>query len=196
VVEIRQTKDLCGDAGRNFQTWQVMTAYNERSAKSRTKVPTREKSALKALNQLSDQAQKLKYPEIRPELLPPSKFSDKTANLLTSAVIAWIRLHGYQAERISITGRQIDKRITYTDCIGNKRQIGTLQWIPTSGSRGSADISATIAGRSVKIEVKVGRDIQRPDQVRYQLEIEKAGGIYFIATSFQQFCEWYHKTFE
>lgn len=172
-----------------------MTSYNERSRRSDAKTRPGSKSALKILNQLSDQAQRLKYSEIRPELLPPSKFSDKTANKLTSAVIAWIRLHGYQAERISITGRQIDKRITYTDCIGNKRQIGTLQWIPTSGSRGSADISATIAGKSVKIEVKVGRDKQRPDQVHYQLEIEKAGGLYFIATSFQQFVEWYLETF-
>lgn len=173
-----------------------MTAYNERSAKSHAKVQPREKSALKALNQLSDQAKRLKYSEIRPELLPPAKFSDKTANKLTSAVIAWIRLHGYQAERISITGRQIDKRITYTDCIGNKRQIGTLQWIKTSGTRGSADISATIHGRSVKIEVKIGRDKQRPAQMEYQRSVEAAGGVYFIATTFQQFYDWYQKTFE
>ena len=170
-----------------------MKAYNERSRRSVTKIRPGDKTALKALNQLADQAQRLKYPNV--PYLVAAKYSDKTANKLTSCIISWIRLHGYQAERINVTGRQIDKRQTYTDCLGNQRTIGSLQWIPTSGSRGSADISATIAGKSVKIEVKVGRDKQRPDQVRYQLEIEKAGGIYFIATSFQQFVEWYLETF-
>lgn len=158
--------------------------------------PPGKMTALKILNQKANRAQELKYPSIRPELLAPFKYSDKTANGLTGAIIAWIRLHDYQAERISITGRQIDKRQTYSDCLGNTRQIGTLQWIPTSGSRGSADISSTIAGRSVKIEVKVGRDRQRPDQARYQRDIEAAGGLYFIATSFEQFYQWYTTTFE
>jgi hypothetical protein len=173
-----------------------MAAHGERSRQSGINVSSGNKSALKALNQLSDQLQRLKYPEIRPELLPRSKFSDKTANQLTSSIIAWIRLHGYQAERISITGRQIDKRVTYNDCLGSQRQIGSLQWIPTSGTKGSADISATIAGRSVKVEVKVGRDYQRPDQLKYQQSIERAGGLYFIASTFQQFYDWYMKTFE
>jgi hypothetical protein len=172
-----------------------MNPHNERSPGRGTNTSPGKKSALKVLNQLSDDLQRLKYSDIRPGLLPPAKFSDKTANGLTSCIINWIRYNRGQAERISITGRQIDKRITYTDCIGHVRQIGSLQWIPTSGTRGSADISATIAGKSVKIEVKVGRDTQRADQVRYQHEVEKAGGIYFIATNFQMFYDWYLETF-
>ena len=172
-----------------------MKPYNERSAKSHTKVPPGNKSALKLLNELAFDAMRFRYPLIRPELLPPPKYSDKTANLLTSSIIQWIRLHGYQAERINVTGRQIDKRQTYTDCLGNQRTIGTLQWIKTSGTRGTADLHATINGKSVKIEVKIGRDKQRPDQVIYQQSIEAAGGVYFIATSFQQFYDWYVRTF-
>ena len=171
-----------------------MTAHGERSRRSDAKTRPGEKSALKWLNELSDQAQRLKYPDVPYPVA--SKFSDKTANGLTQAIIAWIRLHGYQSERINVTGRQIDKRVTYTDCIGHTRQIGSLQWIPTSGTKGSADISATIAGRSVKVEVKVGRDYQRPDQIKYQQSIEAAGGLYFIASTFELFYQWYMKTFE
>ena len=171
-----------------------MAAHGERSRQSGTKTRPGDKTALKALNQLADQAQRLKYPG-QPYLVA-AKYSDKTANKLTSCIISWIRLHGYQAERISITGRQIDKRQTYTDCLGNQRTIGSLQWIPTSGNRGSADISATIAGKSVKIEVKIGRDYQRPDQVKYQRDIEAAGGLYFIASTFEKFHTWYIATFE
>jgi hypothetical protein len=171
-----------------------MKAYNERSRRSVTKTRPGDKTALKALNQLAHQAQRLKYPNV--PYLVAAKYSDKTANKLTSCIISWIRLHGYQAERINVTGRQIDKRQTYTDCLGNQRTIGSLQWIPTSGTKGSADISATIAGRSVKIEVKVGRDYQRPDQIKYQRDIEKSGGLYFIASTFELFHTWYITTFE
>ena len=171
-----------------------MAAHGERSRQSGTKTRPGDKTALKALNQLADQAQRLKYPG-QPYLVA-AKYSDKTANKLTSCIISWIRLHGYQAERINVTGRQIDKRQTYTDVLGHQRTIGTLKWIPTSGSRGSADISATIAGKSVKIEVKFSRDRQSEHQKRYQADIERSGGIYLIIRNFQQFYDWYKQTFE
>lgn len=166
-----------------------------RSARSNTKVHPEDKSALRALNQLEMDRMRIKYPEIRQELLPPPGFKDNTANALTKSIIAFIRLNGGQAERISVTGRQIDKRQTYTDVMGHTRQIGQLKWIPTSGVRGSADISATIGGRSVKIEVKIGADRQRPDQKQYQQDIERAGGIYVIASTFGEFYRFYNERF-
>ncbi|MEI7982136.1 MAG: hypothetical protein WCI71_10820 [Bacteroidota bacterium] len=153
-------------------------------------------NSLRILCDLSWEQFKNKHPEIPESYLPHTKFSDRTASGLTSCIISWIRLCGYQSERINVTGRQIDQRQTYTDVLGHQRQIGSLKWIPTTGTRGSADISATIQGRSVKIEVKVGRDRQRPDQKEYQKSIEEAGGLYFIARDFQQFYEWYIETFE
>ena len=173
-----------------------MEAHGEQSRRSGTKTQPADKSALKLLNQTAYETMRFRYPLIRPELLPPPKYSDKTANGLTKCVIAWIRYSGGQAERINVTGRQIDQRKTVTDCLGHQRQIGSLKYIPTSGTRGSADISATIHGRSVKIEIKIGRDKQRPAQMEYQRSVEAAGGIYFIASTFQQFYNWYQKTFE
>jgi hypothetical protein len=64
-----------------------------------------------------------------------------------------------------------------------------------TGTDGTADISATIKGRSVKIEIKIGSDRQSEAQRNYQHIIEKAGGIYFIAKDFAQFYSWYLKTF-
>jgi hypothetical protein len=60
---------------------------------------------------------------------------------------------------------------------------------------GTADISATIRGRSVKIEVKIGRDRQSDAQKRYQASIEAAGGIYYIARNIDDFMQWYNQTF-
>ena len=62
-------------------------------------------------------------------------------------------------------------------------------------TKGSADISATIQGKSVKIEIKWGNDRQSPAQVKYQSEIEKAGGIYVIVHTYDQFYGWYTATF-
>lgn len=140
------------------------------------------------------EAKQLKYKE-QPFLIK-RKYSDKSANELTKSIIAYIRLRGEQAERISTTGRVIDGRKTYTDVLGHRRAIGGTKWIPGTGTAGSADISATIKGKSVKIEVKFGRDRQSEAQKRYQAEIEKAGGIYYIAKDFEGFYKWYNDKFQ
>lgn len=72
-----------------------------------------------------------------------------------------------------------------------RKTIGTGKWIPGSTTKGTADISATIKGRSVKIEVKIGKDRQSEAQVAYQKKIEQSGGIYFIAKDFDTFMDFY-----
>jgi hypothetical protein len=65
--------------------------------------------------------------------------------------------------------------------------------LPSSTRKGSADISCTIFGKAVQIEIKVGRDKPRPDQLTEQIRERKAGGIYeFIGTP-EQFFELYDK---
>ena len=69
--------------------------------------------------------------------------------------------------------------------------IGSLTWRKGGSTVGSADISATIKGRSVKIEVKIGKDRQSEAQKAYQREVEAAGGLYYIAHDFTSFVKWY-----
>lgn len=112
------------------------------------------------------------------------KFRDDTSNSLTGCVIAWIEINGGQAERINSTGRQVNTN-------------GRQKWIKGTGTTGTADVSATIEGRSVKIEVKcdaTGDRNQSKEQIEYQEAIEKAGGVYVIARNFSQFQKW-HKEF-
>ena len=108
------------------------------------------------------------------------------ANGLTRCVIDFLNLSGHMAERINCTGRYMDRSQTFEDVTGKVRTIGTGQWIPTSGMKGTADISATINGRSVKIEIKM-KDKQSEVQREYQRRIEAAGGIYLIVRSFAEF---------
>ena len=133
-------------------------------------------------------------PERFKDMLPRT-YTDKTANGLTKMIIDWINYNGGQAERINTTGRLI-KAKTYKDVMGITKTIGQDKWIKGTGTLGSADISATIQGKSVKIEVKIGRDKQSDVQKQYQEAIEKAGGIYYIAKDFDSFYNWYNNNFK
>ena len=145
------------------------------------------------LQQLTELDWQIRCSESRmpPEYIVRTKFTDRTANGLTKAIVKWINLNGYQAERISTSGRWVDNSKVVTDVLGNQKKIGSGKYIKGSGTKGSADISATIKGKSIKIEVKIGKDRQSEAQIEYQKAIERAGGIYFIAKDFDSFYEFY-----
>ncbi len=155
-----------------------------------------EANGLKTLSTLAFNKLKEKYPTVPRCALPKVKYSDTTANGLTKCIIDFLNLTENQGERINNTGKKLDNRKTYTDVLGSSRTIGSTKWIPGTGTNGTADISATIQGKSVKIEVKIGTDKQSPAQKDYQKKIECAGGIYFVAKDFQSFYNWYNLTFE
>ncbi len=135
---------------------------------------------------------KSEYPNVPDYAIPQPKYSDKSANGLTRCVIDWLQLNGWQAERINTMGRPIDNRKQVTDVVGRKKTIGSMTWGKSTATRGSADISATIMGRSVKIEIKYGKDRQSADQKKYQNMIERSGGVYIIVKTFDQFYQWYN----
>lgn len=132
-----------------------------------------------------------------PSYLPMTKFTDATSNGLTKAVIAFLELHGCQAERINTMGRVLPAKKVKSSS-GNVITVGKATYIPTTGTRGSADISSTIPvkingqtfGLSVKWEVKM-RDKLSAAQVEYGKDIESSGGRYFVIHSFAEFIEKY-----
>jgi hypothetical protein len=130
-----------------------------------------------------------KYPSFigREHCIPPYKSKESGANDLTRLVIDFLTYNNCQAERISSQGQYRDGKKTITDVIGRQRTIGTGIWTPATSTKGTADISATIKGRSVKIEIKWGADRQSDAQKEYQLSIEKALGIYIIVKTFDKF---------
>lgn len=122
------------------------------------------------------------HPNFPEYAIPLQFYRDDTANGLTRCVVDFIRYNGGQAERINTTGTP-------------EQKCGRIVWRKSNATKGSADISATIAGLSVKIEVKIGADLQSEAQRRYQASIERAGGLYFIAKDFTSFIEWYGEIF-
>jgi hypothetical protein len=84
-----------------------------------------------------------------------------TSNGLTNFIIdhaTWMGCHG---NRINTTGRKV----------GDK-------WITGTTKKGTADVSLIVQGRSIHLEIKVGKDQPRPEQLKQQTKIRAAGGVY------------------
>lgn len=121
---------------------------------------------------------KQEYPESYKSgfYLIPKMPKVEMANGLTNFICNYIKWEGYRATRINVAGRQIKGK-----------------WIPSSTRKGTADISATLRGKSLMLEIKVGRDKPRPEQLEEQERERKAGGIYEFISTPEQFFELYDK---
>ena len=158
------------------------------------KIKTMKKETKERIRQSILANERRKYPNMSLHLFPPPKVQENSANALTRTIIEFLKAEGWQAERINTTGRYVQGK-TITNVLGGKQQLPG-KWIKGSGTKGSADISATINGRSVKIEVKYGRDKQSDNQKQYQADVERAGGVYLIARDLDGFLEDYDKLLE
>jgi len=149
--------------------------------------------AVKALEELKFEEHKAKYPNFPYPIKP--KYSDASSNGLTKCVIDFIKVKGFHAERINSTGSMRDNTKTITDVLGRKRTIGSVTWIKSTTQNGTADISATIKGKSIKIEIKCaasGDKYQSQEQKIYQKQIEASGGVYLIVREFSDFYNWFN----
>jgi hypothetical protein len=105
---------------------------------------------------------------------PPNMPKTNTANGLTLMICNYINWMGYRATRISTSGRVVGGKYVY----GQTR-------------RGTADISATLKGRSCMFEIKVGKDKASEFQLKEQAKERAAGGEYYFTHSPEQFFEQY-----
>jgi len=101
------------------------------------------------------------------------KYSDKSANDLTKSVVFdFTTVRGGAAYRINNGAVYDAKRKAY--------RKGSVR-------KGVPDIIGVIDGHFFGIEIKFGRDRQSADQRTVQLEIEAAGGYYFIAKTYEDY---------
>ena len=114
-----------------------------------------------------------------------TKHEDITANGLTKAVIRWIELHGGAADRINTQGTFVKGKTVGVGMYGIKHLPG--KYIPSGSTKGHADITATINGKTWHIEIKIGRDKQSDAQKKFQAKQEAAGAKYSIVRSFDDF---------
>lgn len=116
------------------------------------------------------------------EFVRKQPYKDTSANSLTSCILDFINYSGGSATRINNSGimRKID---------------GAMKMTHSTTRKGVADIHAIIKGRHVSIEVKFGKDRMSKYQVAERERIERAGGIYYVATCMDLFTDWFEQTF-
>lgn len=151
----------------------------------------KKKRATTVLREMLFEDMKRKHPELPVNYIPDGPVKCNSANTLTTCIKKFLTLKGHQCERINTMGRRIDQRTTFVDVLGHNRTMGSVKWIPGTGTRGSADLSSTILGRSVKWEVKWNKDRQSSYQKEYQRQVEAAGGYYFLTHNLDEFMEQY-----
>jgi len=144
--------------------------FIDAAKKKRTKPHYQKPDSVKELERLFHEQKKAKHPDV--PYLPKTAFRDDSASGLTQSIIAWLKLNGHFAARVNVTG-------IYDVRLGKYRRSGAR--------KGMADISAVVKGRHVSIEVKTGRDRMRPDQLKVKSEVEAAGGVYIVVSSFDDF---------
>lgn len=103
-------------------------------------------------------------------------FRDDSANKLTECIVKYIELCGGFASRINNQG-------TYNKHLG--------RYIPSTSKRGLADVMGTYRGKSLHIEVKIGRDKMSEHQEKVRDQVTASGGVYYIARDFESFKAWF-----
>ena len=157
-----------------------------------------DRHALKTLQQVKHQIDCQEHPNVPPAYIPLCKFALTKTNDIERAIVLWFKLHGYKAERVKVQGRKVGSDVVYHNPITGKVQvIDKAKYIPSSGAKGSADISATCRDKtggvmSLRIEVKntYTNDRVRPDQLKYKEEHERSGGTYIVVRTFGELMEW------
>jgi hypothetical protein len=137
-------------------------------------------SALRQLEWLADARKRERYPNVPEHGLVKARYSDKTANDLTRAIVDYCTLSGHFATRLQSTG-------TYREDL--------KRYVPSQQRRGLPDVFAVVHGRAVHVEVKIGRDRLSDEQKQAIQELQAAGAAVFIAADFQQFHEWFNGEF-
>jgi len=139
------------------------------------KAPYQKPESIKELERLADAAAHKRFPNHPPGVLAPRRYRDDTANELTKAITAYLRLKGAFVSRLN-NGGVYDRRLN--------------RYRPGTNRKGLPDILATYQGKSLFIEVKM-RDRMSKDQERIREEQTASGGYWFTAHNLTEFITWF-----
>ena len=92
-----------------------------------------------------------------------------TANELTQAILKYLNAQPNTLAWRNVANRVKGRRFT--------------------GKKGVGDIIAVHKGRHVEVEVKVGADQMRPEQIEHCAAVENAGGVYLVARDWDEFMQ-------
>lgn len=144
-------------------------------------------TALRVLSMMDQIDRETKYPNAR--YIVGTKYTERNANDIEKAIERFASIVGFHAERTKTQGRKLDA--VWQDTGMGRVQVQRERFITSTGRKGSSDMKLLIKGQLITAEIKYGTDKQRPDQKKYQADIERNGGIYVIFKTFEAFLIWY-----
>ena len=117
-----------------------------------------------------------------------------TARQVEKAIVAFMQYKGHQCGAVDTQG-SVREGESYKVAGGVIK--GKTVRLPTAGTVGAADLSATMYGIAVHIEVKFSKgDRQSKKQKEFQAKVMAAGGIYFVTKGVDHFREQYYELLE
>jgi len=152
---------------------QLLDKYDASKAKKQRKKPYRKPESVK---QFEAEYKTFYYQDKNMPIdwqVKPN-FRDDTSNGLTKCICSWLKMKNHFSARINTTG-------TYNAKL--------KRFVYSGSTKGMADITAVINGKHISIEVKIGKDKPRAEQLKIQQQIEQAGGKYVFVRSFEDFLE-------
>lgn len=105
-------------------------------------------------------------------------YNDQTANGLTRCIEDFIKHIGGYGNRVSTTG--IMRKVN-----------GQMKWTKGNSNKGAFDLRIVYQGKSLDVEVKIGRDVLSEAQKKEMVRIVAAGGFAFVARDFPAFLQWF-----
>lgn len=112
-----------------------------------------------------------------------------TSNGLTNAICHYLKWVGGIGNRINVAGRLVEKTVKG----GNGQIISDgKKFIRSSTLKGTADITCLLPnGKTIYVEIKVGADKPRPEQLEMQQRIRMANGAYEFVHNLEEFFNLY-----
>lgn len=111
---------------------------------------------------------------------PIKRKKQSPANALTDAVMEYMRLLGCAVARINTTG-------VYDEQAGRYRFSGATKGVEDVTCTMPVFVQGHKLGVTVAVEVKIGRDTMSEAQHKRKDNVERAGGYYIVAKTFDQF---------
>ena len=154
----------------------MMYQLPEIKPRKKPKQAYRKPEAVRELEEALYLADCRKHPSIDGKYIARRKMRDDTSGGLTACIVAYAKLNGSFASRLNNTGIFRNGRYTRS-----------------TARRGLPDVLITGPdGRSIFVEVKVGRDRMSCYQEKIQQEQQQSGGLYVVAHNFTDFRAWYN----
>lgn len=150
-------------------------------------------TALAVLSMMDKIHRELKSPSMNPNYITATKFKETKANDIEKAIEKFASIIGFLAERTKTQGRLMSA--TYKDTAMGRLQTSKEKFVTSTSRKGSSDMKLLIKGEPIYCEIKFGKDKQRPDQIKYQQDVERNGGVYIIVKTFEEFIIWYTKQY-